>query len=221
VIRELEYLMENYGFRAFMFFDDLFILDRIRLERVCNAMIGWNAKWRCFVRGDTILRHGAGMVKKMREAGCVEVGIGVESGSDEIRKTINKQEDTKTLGQAITMLRGEGIRVKGLFIVGLPGESPETVNETRRFLEAYPVDDLDITIFQPYRGSHIYDNQEKYDIFWHDFDLRDSFYKGKPGAYTVNVSTSKMTTEDLAIARDSLEREFKVWREATAPSINQ
>lgn len=211
VVEEIRQLMDTYHYRAFMFFDDLFVMNKKRLLDICKGIADWDLRWRCFVRGDVIVKHGLETVLRMKEAGCREVGIGVESGSDAILRNINKGENTATLKKAIRMLQGAGIRVKAFFIVGLPGESPETVEETRKFLIDCPPDDLDMTIYQPYKGSHIWEHKKEYDINWDEIDLASSWYKGMPGDYHSNVWTSSMTQSDIEEAQSALEREFKSW----------
>ena len=133
----------------------------------------------------------------MADCGCTHVGMGVESGSEKILKNVNKGESVKTIKHALNILKDAGIRTKGFFIVGLPGETHDTLAETKRFLDKMQLFDVDIKIFQPYPGSPIYDNKEKYDINWDDIPLQDMFYKGRPGEYHGTVRTSTLTTEEI------------------------
>jgi len=209
VIRELEYLRHEYGYGAFMFFDDIFIQDAERLDIILNVMMPWRVKWRGFVRADLVLKLGDEMVEKMAQSGCYEVGMGIESGSEKILKVINKGESTETIQAAIRLLHRHGIRVKGFFIVGLPSESRETVDDTAQFCFEAQLDDVDFTIYQPFKGSSIYNNRERYDINWDEKSLRDLWYKGKSGEYHCNVHTSSLTAEEIVDAREYLERRFK------------
>ena len=145
----------------------------------------------------------------MKKSGCVEVGMGVESGSDKILATINKGETTDTIKKAIKLLKRGGIRVKGFFIVGLPGESETTILETVNFLTEVDLDDADFSIFTPYKGSEIYENRLKYDIFWDNLELQQLWYKGKKGEYQSLVSTSHLSKEEIVTFRDKLEEGFK------------
>ena len=207
--REVRYLRDEWGYTALMIFDDLFILDKDRALRICAVLDRCGMLWRCFVRGDLVVRHGRELVDVMATSGCIEVAIGIESGSDRILKVIRKGEDTGTIRQAIKMLHAAGIRVKGLFIVGLPGENPNSIDETRRFIEEVPLDDADFTIFQPYRGSPIWNNRNEYDILWDHVPAGQRFYKGRPGQYRCGVSTSRLSSDDILAARDNLEGRFR------------
>jgi radical SAM superfamily enzyme YgiQ (UPF0313 family) len=209
VIDEINMLHYDFGFDSLAFPEDLFILKRERVEAIAKCLKELGIIWRCLVRGDLIVKYGQDFVKMMAESGCVDVGMGVESGSDKILAIVNKSEKSDTIKQAVRMLKDEGIRVKGFFIVGLPGESPETIDETWMFLEDTQFDDVDIKIYQPYPCTPIWDNRESYDIKWYDIDYKNMFYKGRPREYYGNVHTSKLTTQEIVDAWIEMEGTFK------------
>jgi len=209
VIEEFRLLHFQYGYKAFMIFDDIFILNKKRTIEICEAIRNYNFKLRCFVRADLVVKHDYELLETMADAGIVEVGMGIESGSNLILKMINKGETTEIMAKAIKMLKSVGIRVKGFIIVGLPYENQKTLAETRKFLYDNKLDDVDFTIFTPYKGSHIYNNKRLYDIDWNGTEM--SWYKGKPDQYSSNVFTSALSKEDIVEARINLEREFKKW----------
>lgn len=211
VLDELRMLKDFYGYQAFMFFDDIFILDTKRLTTILDEITPWDIRWRGFVRADIVARNGVETARRMYESGCREVGMGIESGSDKILKMVHKDENTETLKKGIEVLHQAGIRVKGFLIVGLPSESPETIEETRRFLKESGLDDVDFSLFTPYKKSTIYERKKEFDIDWDRIDLEKNWYKGTPGEYEAQVWTSKMSRQDLVAARDSLESEFKHW----------
>lgn len=202
VIEEVEYLY-GLGYRALMYSEDIFIINRKRAEAVFRRMKELGIISRCLVRADIIVKYGSEFTAMMADCGCVEVGMGIESGSDTILKNVCKGETVATMKKAIRMLKASGIRVKGFFIVGLPGESHSTLNETRQFLDEMKLDDIDCKIFQPYLGSPIFDNRKKYDIGWQDIPIEDQFYKGRPGEYSGTIFTSSLTTDEI----------FKEWVE--------
>ncbi len=206
---EAAYLRREWDYGALMFFDDTFILLKERAKQLCEVLRNYGMLWRCFVRGDLVIRHGQDLLKAMVRSGCVEVGIGIESGSDRILQAIHKDENTKTLKNAIGMLRQVGIHVKGFFIVGLPGEDRSSLEETQRFLEEVTLDNADFSIYQPYRGSPIWDNRQDYDIRWESLPPNQQFYKGRSGEYQCVVSTSSLTSGEIVEARDELERVYR------------
>jgi len=214
VIDEIDLLHSQFGYDALLFPEDIFILDRQRVEAVCSHLKKLGIIWRCLVRADILVKYGEGFVRMMRDCGCVAVGMGVESGSQSILNTVHKGENLETIKKAIYMLKEEGIGVKGFFVIGLPGESPETLAETEQFIAEMPLDDFDCKIYNPYPGSPIYDHREDYDIKWTDVDLSQSFYKGCPGEYHGDVHTSLATTEQIVTAWKRIEQTYKKWEAA-------
>lgn len=206
VIEEIRKLHSDFGYKAIMFFDDIFILDKERTEKICGCLKELGITWRCFARGDLLVKHGIEFVKMMADSGCFEVGMGIESGSDTILSVIDKGETVETIKTAIKIMQDAGIRVKGFFIIGLPSESLCTIKETKLFLKDVYLDDTDFTIFQPYAGSEIWKNKNAYDIQWNDLDYKKMFYKGKEGEYQSLVWTSGLSQSDIVKGRDELAR---------------
>lgn len=216
VIDEIVYLHDGFGYKALAFPEDIFIVDRKRTEVVCQTLKMFGITWRCLVRADIIVRRGQEFIRMMKDSGCAGVGMGVESGSDTILANVHKGETADTMRKAIAMLKAEGLKVKGFFIIGLPGESPETLAETEKFLDKVELDDIDAKIFQPYPGSPIHDHREQYDIRWDNIPLENSFYKGRPGEYFGSLSTSALTTAQIVEAWKRIETKYKKWETASA-----
>ncbi len=205
IIEEIKLLMDKYEYRAFMFFDDTMTVNKKRMGTLCAMLKELDIIYRCFIRSDTV---DIGILTKMKESGCVEVGLGIESGSQRILDIVEKGELVEQHMKAIEMCKKVGIRVKGFFILGLPGENKESIEQTINFLKESNVDDFDMTIFTPYPGSKIYKEKEKYDI---DFSMNyeNSWYKGKPGSYKSSVSTSSVSADEIVKIRDKIEKDFK------------
>ena len=205
VIEEIKFLINKYGYKAFMFFDDTITVNKKRMKTLCAMLGKLDVFYRCFIRSDTVDKD---ILLQMKQSGCKEVGLGVESGSQRILNLVNKGERIEQHINAIKMCKDIGIRVKGFFILGLPGENEESVKETRDFLSKNNIDDFDMTIFTPYPGSKIYNEREKYDINFNE-DYENYWYKGKPGCYRSVVSTSMLSSKRIAELRDEIEKEFK------------
>jgi len=211
VNKEIELLHNCYGFNALMFFDDIFIMDKNRATSILPTLQKFGITWRGFARADLVVKHGIELAKMMKDSGCYEIGVGIESGCDTILQTINKGENSETILNGISILKEAGIRVKGFFIVGLPGENEKSLRDTEQFVAKSGLDDIDISLFQPYRGSPIFRNRQNYDIEWDHLDLEASWFKGTPGKYRSQVRTKAFSPEVLVEARDMLERKFKRW----------
>jgi len=203
VLREVEYLKNEFGFEAIMFFDDTFTVNKIRLEQICRGMKEFRMKWRCFVHASTV---DAKILKMMKASGCIEVGMGVESGNENILETINKRTNISKIKDVIQSCHDVGLRVKTFLIAGLPGENFHTLLDTQQFLLDTKPDDFDLTIFTPYPGNDIWNNPEDYDIQFDKecSDFHDMFYKGRNGEYTPMISTSELTSDEIARLRDQI-----------------
>jgi len=211
MIEEIEILHNQFGYDALAFPEDIFILNRERTKRVCKHLKRRGIIWRCLVRADLVVKYGLGFLNMMTSSGCIGVGLGVESGSDEILRNINKGETVATMERAVGMLKQAGIFTKGFFILGLPGESEDTIKQTEAFLDRTRFDDIDCKIFTPYPGSPIFDNRDAYDVQWDAIPLEYSFYKGRPGDYYGNVRTSRLTSAQIVEAWQRLEQTYKDW----------
>jgi len=211
LIEEIGMLHDDFGYKAIAFPEDIFTLNKQRTIEVCRFLKRKGIIWRCLVRADLVIKYGADFLDMMVDSGCIGVGMGIESGSDTILKNIHKSETTAQMREAITLLRSRGIFIKAFFIVGLPGESEETLAETEQFLQWAKFDDIDAKIFHPYPGSPIYANKDKYDIEWDSVPLEYAFYKGRPGEYYGNIRTSSLTNQQIVDAWKYFEETYKDW----------
>jgi len=205
IVEELHLLKDKYNYGAFMFWDDTMTVNRKRMINLCNSMASMDILWRCNIRSDTV---DFDLLKKMKDSGCIETAIGIESGSQRILKTVNKGETVARNMEAIKNGKKAGLRVKGFFIIGLPGENRESIQETESFLDEAKLDDIDFSVYSPFPGSYIYNNMGEFDISFKD-DYESSWYKGVSGKYKSLVSTSGLTSADIVLTRDRMEEKYK------------
>ena len=206
VLKELDEV-QAHGFDAVHFFDDVFTLKRKRLKVICNGLKERKMLWRCFISGNTATED---MLSLMSKSGCKEIAMGIESGSRSILKAINKPSTVEQNKKAIRMAHEAGIRVKGLFIVGLPSESYKTIAETEAFINECPCDDYDFSVLSVLPNSDIYVHTEDYDISpMIQRDYSGLWYKGTPGMYHSSVSTSSLSAAEVTTIRNRLEKKYK------------
>ena len=221
VMEEVRTLKENYDYEGIMFFDDTFILDKKRVWRLCELLKPLNIVW----RAETRLIDDVALLQQMYNSGCRELAIGVESGSNQILKVIEKDITVEQAKKTVELCHKVGIRVKAFLMIGLPGESKETVEATRHFIQEAQPDDIDYSIYFPYPKSTIYDEKERFDIqFDIDYSKRDwmkffewgkAVQKGMPGEYKSVVRTSNLSQDEIVRLRDEVEGEFKVYNSET------
>jgi len=203
-VAEIEHVYDRYGYEAFMIFDDVFVASKKRLTKIVN-MIGGKYLFRCFARSNLLDDKVCELLNKL---GVVEVGIGIESGSDDVLER-NMKGTTRTMNtRAVERLHNHGIRAKAFLIVGLPGETNETVIETADWIVEAQPDDVDISIFQPMPGSRIFADPEKWGIKF-DYNGQPGWFKGTPGEYQTTVETEGLNADEIVAWRDMLELEYK------------
>jgi len=195
--------IRDMGFEAVHFYDDSLAIDRRRLFAICEGLRHLGIVWRAFVRADQMT---SGRLAAMARSGCVEVGMGVESGSNAVLAAIHKDETAEQMAQTIGWAHRVGIRVKAFLIVGLPGESWATIDETAAFLAQTRPDDLDVTVLQLMPGSPLHEAPAAYGLTPMG---AATWYKGRRGEYEAHHRTAAMTPGELLAARDYLEARFK------------
>jgi len=194
VISELEEIIKKWGFKHFLFLDDSFTLDKKRTPRLFKAIKSLNIQWRCYVRSDHVTRE---LLQEMKSAGCIEVGIGAESGSQKILDRVNKGLRVEQNAQVIKWCKELGIITNVFLMIGLPDETYETVEETKEWFEQVRPDKFGFNIFYPYVGTPIYKNSAKFGITMHGLSDDHSWVKGRKGEYQAFVSTEGLNREEI------------------------
>ena len=194
IVAELAECIERYGFRHFLFLDDSLTLHRKRLFELCRVIEPMKIQWRGYARSGNTDRE---MLEAMKRAGCVELGVGVESGSQKILDAVCKATKVEDNSRLVRECREVGIVSNVFILIGLPGESRETVAETRRWMELNRPDKFGYNIFAPYIGTPINGHPENYDIHLYPMPDEQSWVKGRQGEYHSFVSTSNLSREEI------------------------
>ncbi|MFC1511132.1 B12-binding domain-containing radical SAM protein [Candidatus Margulisiibacteriota bacterium] len=155
VVKEIEYLVNEYKIKQIHFYDDDFTINMKRVEDICDRMIAKNIKilWSCVTRVDLVNER---LLSKMRRAGCWLIAYGVESGNQNILNNIKKGYKVETIREAFNLTKKSGIRVLGYFMAGLPGETYSTLNDTVELSLSLNPDFVSWSITALYPGSQLY-----------------------------------------------------------------
>ena len=205
-IQELELLERKYGFRAFSIYDDTIAVDKHRLMIMADVLSSHDYKFRCFCRAD--LLGDEKVCQDLAKMGVVDVGIGIESGSDKILQLNMKRSTSNVNTIAVRNLQKYGIRTKAFLIVGLPGETRSTVKETEEWFKEVRPEDVSVSIFQPLPGSDIFNNPYKWGVKF-EYNSNPMWYRGITGEYLPTVCTKELSVADIIELRDSLESKCK------------
>jgi len=155
IVDEVEAVV-SLGYDRIWFADDCFTLEKSRLMEVCDKIIdrGVRVKWECLSRVDTLDLE---IANKMKQAGCLRVFFGIESGNDYILKIMKKQITTKQAANAIKICKKTGIKAGAFFIVGYPGENYRTIQDTVKLASSLPLDYLSFTLPYPIPGTPLFE----------------------------------------------------------------
>ncbi len=156
VADEMEYCVKTFGVKEFNFMDDLFGINEKRVIEVCEEIKKRNldAKWVAFARTDTITEP---MLKAMKEAGCVKISMGIESGNQDVLNKMRKSLRLEQVKRGIKLMKKHGFEVHSSFMLGNIGDTEETIQDTIRFAKELDLDNATFFITSPYPGTDLYE----------------------------------------------------------------
>jgi radical SAM superfamily enzyme YgiQ (UPF0313 family) len=168
----VNYLKERFGIRHINFYDDQFTFNRKRVEEFCRMMLDnhLNMTFNCAVRAEHVDLE---LMKLMKSAGCWMMSLGIESGDPELLAQHRQNADLDMLADTIRNIKRAGIRTKGLLMMGLPGESEESIKRSMDYVFSLPIDDFNLAKFTPFPGSPLYENIHDLGTFDEDWEKMD------------------------------------------------
>ena len=166
---ELFRIMETYNIRHFKFQDDTLTLSKKRLLALCEAIKPLKIEWMANARVDTV---DVEMLSMMKEAGCSWVEFGIETASQTALNILHKGTTIERGEKAIKDAKSVGLKVKALFMIGLPGEDNNIGEQDIEFLKRTQPDRTILATFCPLPGCAIYNEPKKFgmEILTKDFD---------------------------------------------------
>ncbi|MCX7678340.1 MAG: B12-binding domain-containing radical SAM protein [Spirochaetes bacterium] len=176
VVEEFE-MLSKLGFSQINIVDDLFTSNKNRCMAICEEIIRRkiNHPWTAFARVDTVSKE---LLKLMKMAGCTMLCFGIESGNQEILNTVKKKITLDRCKEAIALCEEVGISPMASYILGLPGESPETIAQTMEFAKSL-TPNYGYHILAPFPGTEVREKKEEYGITiltddWDKYDANRS-----------------------------------------------
>jgi len=168
VISEIDYLNSQFKVKNINFADDNFLLDPERVRTICEEILNRRLKinWRCCARADIHRYFNADLLKLMRKAGCKQICIGFESGSQQILDDVNRGVNLINIKAVIKMMKDARIKLHADFIIGLPGENETTLMETFNLMKMvwdWCRPTITVVLFKPYPGTKAYERKELVD----------------------------------------------------------
>ena len=190
VISEIEWLIKEYGFKAFYFDDDTFNIGKERIISLSReiAKRGIKAPWAVMARADTTDLE---VLQAMKDAGLYAIKFGVESGDQNVLETSGKKLDLKAVVESTAQAKALGIKVHLTFTFGLPGETRESIKKTIAFAKKLDPDSVQFSIVTPFPGTPYFEQlKAKNMIATYDWDRYD-------GANNAVIRTDALSEKDL------------------------
>ncbi|MBU1125077.1 MAG: B12-binding domain-containing radical SAM protein [Candidatus Omnitrophica bacterium] len=201
IMSEIDTLVRDYRVEGVYFSDEMFPAQSSWLDEFCLQIQKRDLPWGAATRVDFINEDA---VRKMKNAGCVQLDVGVESGSDRILEIINKQSSCRVIERAFGVLRKYRMRSFATVMIGNPEETYGDIEATRRLLKSIRPSYIHVTWFTPYPGTEAYlqqkaNNDLSCELFENAYDFITS---EKP---VINLTA--LTDGELACARATLGRD--------------
>lgn len=180
IMKELKQDVEYSGIRNFMIWAEEFILDREFVCALSDALVSESLviRWVCNSRVDAVDRQ---VLERIHSAGCWNIAFGIESGVQSILDRANKGITLAQTENAVELAREVGLKVTGHVMLGLPGDTEETMAETHRFVKKLRLDYVQYYCAMPYPGTVLYDealeqgwlNTEEWRQWEHNYSVLD------------------------------------------------
>ena len=155
IVDEIEYLKTNYDIDTIAFMDDTFTLKKRKVMAICDEILKRNIEimWGCTSRVDTLDEK---LLKKMKEAGCITIFIGVESADQQQLDNICKNTTIAKIENAFKIARKLKIRTIASVALGMPGDTKEIMNKTVKFVHKLKPNYAIYSLATPYPGTRFY-----------------------------------------------------------------
>jgi anaerobic magnesium-protoporphyrin IX monomethyl ester cyclase len=203
--------IKDLGFTGLAYYDDILPLNKRRTLEIMKLHQKYNMKFRCFLRTDIINKQGGKeYLQQLADGGLIEIFVGVESADNKIKDGIHKGTTIEQDTNVLQWCKEIGITCKMSFILGLPGESRESMEKTRAWILENRPHRTQVDRLIPFPGTPLGDRPEEFDIKY-DRQVDDEFfYKGREDLDLKSfVSTSNLTREEIDLFWHDLEIEMK------------
>lgn len=172
---EIKENYEKHGIREFDIYDTTFTANKKRIYEICDMIIkeGLDVSWTIRSRVDSVNEK---VLDAVKAAGCHTIMYGIESSSEDILKRMNKGITIAEIRKTIEYTHKIGIEILGFFMLGYPGETRETMEDTIRFSLELPLDYAQYTVLVPYPDAEVYEYYRANGLedYWRDYTLDPS-----------------------------------------------
>ena len=199
----MKLLNQRYGVNGFFFNDDTFVVDKKRVFSFCQLLRdeGLDVVWYCNSRVDLMNKE---LLKAMYDAGCRGIAYGIESGNQQILDSMKKNVTLEQITNAIKWAKEAGIHVSGYFMIGMLGETKDTIRQTTAFAKELDLDYYGFSLVTPLLGTELYDAAVQRGLIPAE---KTALLKDLTFGVNINL-TENCSNEDLAAFENKAFREF-------------
>jgi radical SAM superfamily enzyme YgiQ (UPF0313 family) len=175
-----------------------------RLYKILDSVKELGIRFRCMGRAGFDSEE---VYKRLADAGCDQIAWGIESGSQYMLDRMNKKVKVQDNKDVIQWAKKYGITSRCFFIIGFPGETRETIEETKQFIIDADPDQYFVSNFTPYPGTDVGDNPSKYGITNMITDYSQYYQVSKDGTGGITIDTEWLSMKEFR----ELELDFRGW----------
>lgn len=174
VVDEMEHLVDVHKAEMLAFMDDTFCLNKQRINDICNEIKdrGFDNYWGCTARVDTISED---LLKKMKDAGCITLFLGVESADQQNLNELNKNITISKIKKTFKITRKLGVRTIASVVLGMPGDTRRSIENTINFVKKLEPNYAIFSLATPYPGTDFYQKSKDERLIkttdWSKFNL--------------------------------------------------
>lgn len=203
-LEEIKYLKENFGINGFVFRAQNFTTNKGWVNDLCNAIMNekLNIHWMAETRADLVTKE---LLMNMKKAGCFRIHYGVETGDEEMEKIGKPNLDIPKIKEMIKITRELRIFTVAHMIIGLPGESKQTLDRTIKTLIEIDPDAINVNFITPYPGTKLFD-------FAQNRDLIETYDFSKYTSFKPIMRTEILSIDDLISARKNMRTKFTKYK---------
>lgn len=220
-VDEIEQAAGKYHLQGIFFWDETFTISQKRAMAICDEMIARKMKitWRCLTRVDALSRP---LLERMHEAGCRHIEFGLESGDQAVRTQLQKKFPDEKAVEVIRWTREAGISANCDFIIGMPWETPETLQKTVSLAEKLLADNVHLTMAFPYPDTEFFRLAKRENLLLHEdlypFMVNQRVRVGaKPWIRSRSLSDEELL-DGWQRAREAINRHYFFHRVLLSPS---
>lgn len=204
VVEEIDVLVKEYNIKNIKFADEIFVLNKNRIIKICDLLIQRNYDlniW-AYTRIDTIDKS---LLEKMKKAGINWLAFGIESANSKVRKGVAKGKfGSDAIKQAIEMTHKAGIYIVANFILGLPDDNAQTMQETLDMAKELNCEYVNFYTTMAYPGSQLYA-----DLVRQGVDMSNNWLSyAQFSAEALPLSTKYLSSSDILRFRDKSFEEY-------------